>query len=63
MMAQTLMVGLDVGIYGRLATRDHILELAALAGIRLGITLGRGSCDFSRDLDLGISLQRYRAFP
>jgi probable F420-dependent oxidoreductase len=25
------MVGLDVGIYGRLATRDHILELAALA--------------------------------
>jgi probable F420-dependent oxidoreductase len=31
MMAQTLMVGLDVGIYGRLATRDHILELAALA--------------------------------
>jgi probable F420-dependent oxidoreductase len=31
MMAQALMVGLDVGIYGRLATRDHILELAALA--------------------------------
>jgi len=30
-MAQALMVGLDVGIYGRLATRDHILELAALA--------------------------------
>jgi probable F420-dependent oxidoreductase len=25
------MFGLDVGIYGRLATRDHILELAALA--------------------------------
>lgn len=31
MMAQTLKVGLDVGIYGRLATRDHILELAELA--------------------------------
>ena len=30
-MAQALMVGLDVGIYGRLATRDLILELAALA--------------------------------
>jgi probable F420-dependent oxidoreductase len=30
-MAQALMVGLDVGIYGRLATREHILELAALA--------------------------------
>jgi len=33
MMAQTLMVGLDVGIYGRLATREHILELAALAEV------------------------------
>jgi probable F420-dependent oxidoreductase len=31
MMAQALKVGLDVGIYGRLATRDHILELAELA--------------------------------
>jgi hypothetical protein len=31
MMTQALMFGLDVGIYGRLATRDHILELAALA--------------------------------
>jgi probable F420-dependent oxidoreductase len=31
MMAQALMVGLDVGIYGRLAARDHILELAELA--------------------------------
>jgi probable F420-dependent oxidoreductase len=31
MMAQALMCGLDVGIYGRLATRDHILELAELA--------------------------------
>jgi probable F420-dependent oxidoreductase len=31
MMAQALKVGLDIGIYGRLATRDHILELAALA--------------------------------
>jgi probable F420-dependent oxidoreductase len=30
-MAQALKVGLDVGIYGRLATRDHILELAELA--------------------------------
>src|SRR5262245_42852131 len=30
-MAQALRVGLDVGIYGRLATRDHILELAELA--------------------------------
>src|SRR5262245_39891460 len=30
-MAQALRVGLDVGIYGRLATREHILELAALA--------------------------------
>ena len=30
-MAQALMVGLDVGIYGRLATREHILELAVLA--------------------------------
>ena len=30
-MAQALMVGVDVGIYGRLATRDHILELAELA--------------------------------
>jgi probable F420-dependent oxidoreductase len=30
-MAQALSVGLDVGIYGRLATRDHILELAKLA--------------------------------
>src|SRR5215510_710042 len=30
-MAQALMFGLGVGIYGRLATRDHILELAALA--------------------------------
>jgi hypothetical protein len=33
MMAQALMFGLDVGIYGRLATRDHILELAALAEV------------------------------
>jgi len=33
MMAQTLMVGLDVGIYGRLATREHILELVALAEV------------------------------
>jgi probable F420-dependent oxidoreductase len=31
MMAQALKVGLDVGIYGRLATCDHILELAELA--------------------------------
>jgi probable F420-dependent oxidoreductase len=31
MMVQALKVGLDVGIYGRLATRDHILELAELA--------------------------------
>jgi probable F420-dependent oxidoreductase len=31
MMAPALKVGLDVGIYGRLATRDHILELAELA--------------------------------
>jgi probable F420-dependent oxidoreductase len=31
MMAQALLVGVDVGIYGRLATRDHILELAAWA--------------------------------
>jgi probable F420-dependent oxidoreductase len=31
MMAQTLACGLDVGIYGRLATRDHILELAEFA--------------------------------
>jgi probable F420-dependent oxidoreductase len=31
MMAQALKFGLDVGIYGRLATRDHILELAELA--------------------------------
>jgi probable F420-dependent oxidoreductase len=30
-MTQMLKVGLDVGVYGRLATRDHILELAALA--------------------------------
>jgi probable F420-dependent oxidoreductase len=30
-MAHALTVGVDVGIYGRLATRDHILELAALA--------------------------------
>lgn len=30
-MAQALKVGLDVGIYGRLATREHILELAELA--------------------------------
>ena len=30
-MPQALTFGLDVGIYGRLATRDHILELAALA--------------------------------
>jgi probable F420-dependent oxidoreductase len=30
-MAQALTVGLDVGIYGRLATRTHILELAELA--------------------------------
>jgi probable F420-dependent oxidoreductase len=30
-MAQGLQFGLDVGIYGRLATRDHILELAELA--------------------------------
>lgn len=30
-MAQALTFGLDVGIYGRLATREHILELAALA--------------------------------
>jgi alkanesulfonate monooxygenase SsuD/methylene tetrahydromethanopterin reductase-like flavin-dependent oxidoreductase (luciferase family) len=30
-MAHALMVGLDVGIYGRLATRDHILELAEWA--------------------------------
>ena len=31
MMAQALQFGLDVGIYGRLARRDHILELAELA--------------------------------
>jgi probable F420-dependent oxidoreductase len=31
MMTQNLKVGVDVGIYGRLATRDHILELAELA--------------------------------
>src|SRR5215470_5155515 len=31
MMAQALRIGLDVGIYGRLATRHHIMELAALA--------------------------------
>ena len=30
-MAHALTVGVDVGIYGRLATRDHIRELAALA--------------------------------
>lgn len=30
-MTQALKVGLDVGIYGRLATRDHIQELAELA--------------------------------
>jgi probable F420-dependent oxidoreductase len=30
-MAQALEFGLDVGIYGRLATREHILELAELA--------------------------------
>lgn len=30
-MAQTQQFGLDVGVYGRLATRDHILELAELA--------------------------------
>ena len=33
MMAQALMFGLDVGIYGRLATRDYILELATLAEV------------------------------
>ena len=31
MMAQALMFGLDVGMYGRLATRDSILELATRA--------------------------------
>lgn len=30
-MRQTLRFGLDVGIYGRLATREHILQLAELA--------------------------------
>jgi probable F420-dependent oxidoreductase len=30
-MVQALAFGVDVGIYGRLATRDHILELAELA--------------------------------
>ena len=30
-MVQTLTFGLDVGVYGRLATREHILELADLA--------------------------------
>jgi probable F420-dependent oxidoreductase len=30
-MAQTLTFGLDVGVYGRLASREHILELAELA--------------------------------
>jgi hypothetical protein len=30
-MAHALTIGVDVGIYGRLATRDHILELAELA--------------------------------
>lgn len=30
-MTQGIKFGLDVGIYGRLATRDHILELANLA--------------------------------
>jgi probable F420-dependent oxidoreductase len=30
-MAHALQFGLDVGVYGRLATREHILELAALA--------------------------------
>lgn len=30
-MAQSCTFGLDVGIYGRLATREHILELATLA--------------------------------
>jgi probable F420-dependent oxidoreductase len=31
MMTQDLKIGVDVGIYGRLATRQHILELAELA--------------------------------
>jgi probable F420-dependent oxidoreductase len=31
MMDRALKVGLDVGVYGRLATRDHILGLAELA--------------------------------
>lgn len=30
-MAQALKLGLDVGIYGRLATREHVLALAELA--------------------------------
>ena len=30
-MAQALKFGLDVGVYGRLATCEHILELAELA--------------------------------
>lgn len=30
-MAEALRFGLDVGVYGRLATRDHILEIAELA--------------------------------
>jgi alkanesulfonate monooxygenase SsuD/methylene tetrahydromethanopterin reductase-like flavin-dependent oxidoreductase (luciferase family) len=30
-MAQALTLGLDVGIYGRLATREHVLALAELA--------------------------------
>ena len=30
-MPRTLSFGLDVGVYGRLATREHILELARLA--------------------------------
>jgi probable F420-dependent oxidoreductase len=30
-MAQAVTFGLDVGVYGRLATRDHILEIAELA--------------------------------
>ncbi len=39
-MVQALMVGVDVGVYGRLATRDHIRELAALAESSGGVISG-----------------------
>jgi hypothetical protein len=55
------MFGLDVGMYGRLATRDSILELATRAESSGVESLWVADhVIFSSDFDLAISLQRAR---